>query len=131
MSTPSFPGFNILSNLKINSPPTAEYEDWKSECQAASRDLAKRDLAIEIYKGCDSKDVNCTAAIRGGEFARDLNLDLVRRCTGSHGGCQLTFHHNGINSDEFLGRRASKGLLVAEYKVVQTLQTDETSCTCI
>ena len=41
----------------------------------------------------------------------------MHRCTGWHGGCQLTFHHNGINSDEFLRLGTEEGEIVVEYKV--------------
>ena len=72
-----------LGHFKIHCELTAEYEDWKSECQAAKKDLA----ITEIYKGCDSEDLKCTAAIREGEFEKDLK-GTARRCTGSLGGCQ-------------------------------------------
>ena len=42
--------------------PTAEYEGWKSECLKAKSDLAKRDLQISLFTGCDSANENCTAA---------------------------------------------------------------------
>ena len=41
---------------------TAEYDGWKSECQKAKSDLAKRDLQFSLFTGCDSANENCTAA---------------------------------------------------------------------
>ena len=41
---------------------TAEYDGWKSECQKAKSDLAKRDLQFSLFTGCDSANENCTEA---------------------------------------------------------------------
>ena len=101
----SFPNFS--------SP--AEYEVWERECEESKEKLhfQKVSTLVEgfLKRGCNSEvSSNCTKEIaKRATLTNDIkNMENAVRCDeGSHFGCQLTFYHNGINSDTSLGSRVA------------------------
>ena len=112
---------SLFSNCIFpNFPSPAEYADWKRECEESKEKLhfQKVEALVDDFleRGCNSDvSANCSKEIRDTDSDREATLtkdikdmeNRIRCDEGSHFGCQLTFYHNGINSDTFLSSRVA------------------------